>query len=122
MSTILQDYIKIKETANDHMKNLIEISFRRMNNIDNVIPEYADVETVGAYLFDVLKIKVDDVLEFDHNSNKEKKQILLRDGLDLNKYLNNFPDTFKGYQISIEKLTHTKTKVLFRNVPLIALT
>ena len=46
MSPILQDFIQIKETANDHMKSLIEISFRRMDNINNVIPEYADIETV----------------------------------------------------------------------------
>ena len=45
-----------------------------MDNINNVIPKYADIETVGSYLFDTLKIKVEDVLELDHNSNQEKNR------------------------------------------------
>ena len=56
--------------------------------------------------------------EIDYFSNREKKQILLRDGIDTDKFRINMPDTFRGYIVKIEKLTQTKTKVLSKNVPI----
>ena len=97
---------------------MIEISFTRLENINHVVPEYAEIDTVGSYIFDELGINTQDVLELDQNSDRTKKQILLRDGLDLDKYLNKFPDTFNGYHVYIEKLYQTRTRVLLRNVPI----
>ena len=89
-----------------------------MNHKDTEIPEFSSLETVGSYIFDVLKINPGDALEIDYFSHREKKQILLRDGLDIDKYRINMPDTFKGYIVRIEKLSQTKTRVLFKNVPI----
>ena len=43
---------------------------------------------------------------------------MLRDGLDIDKYRSNMPDTFQGYIVRMEKLSQTKTRVLFKNVPI----
>ena len=77
-----------------------------------------DIETVGAYVFDELHIKPEDVLELDFNGNRDTKQLLLRNGLDVDKYIHNFPDTFKGFQVTVSKLTHTRSRVIFKFVPI----
>ena len=85
MTKILNDYMKIKQQANNQQKNLIEISFTRMNDKDTTIPEFPSLEVVGSYIFDVLKINHGDALEIDYFTHREKKQILLRDDLDIDK-------------------------------------
>merc|ERR1712208_196071 len=110
--------MRIKQQANDHQRNLIEISFTKMNHKDTEIPDFPSLETVGSYIFDVLKINPADALEIDYFSHREKKQILLRDGLDIDKFRINMPVTFKGHIIKIEKLTQTKTRILFKNIPI----
>ena len=118
MTHILNEYMKIKQHANDHQRNLIEISFSKLDHHETEVPDYPSLETVGSYIFDVLRINPADAKEIDYFSNREKKQILLRDGLEIDKFRINMPDTFRGYIIKIEKLTQTKTKVLFKNVPI----
>ena len=86
MTNILQEYMKIKQHANDNQRNLIEISFIKLDHHNTEIPDYPSLETVGSYIFDVLKINPADAKEIDYFSNREKKQILLRDGLDIDKY------------------------------------
>ena len=66
----------------------------------------------------MLKVKPTDALEIDHFSSRENKRILLKDGLDIDKYRINMPDTFKGYIVRVEKLSQTKTRILFKNVPI----
>ena len=56
MTQILNDYMRIKQQANDHQRNLIEISFTKMDHKDTEVPNFPSLETVGSYIFDVLKI------------------------------------------------------------------
>ena len=118
MTQILNEYMKIKQHANDHQRNLIEISFSKIDHHDTEVPDFPSLETECSYILDVLKINPADGQEIDHFSHREKKQILLRDGLDIDKFRINLPDTFKGYIVKIEKLTQTKTRILFKNVPI----
>ena len=110
MTNILNEYMRIKQHANDNQRNLIEISFTKMDHHDTEIPDFPSLETVGSYLFDILKINPADALEIDYFSNREKKQILLRNGLDIDKFRINMPDTFKGYIVKSEKLIQNKNK------------
>ena len=48
MTPILQDYIKIKETANDSRRNLIEITFKKMEDENSMSNQYVTLDTVGA--------------------------------------------------------------------------
>ena len=89
-----------------------------MDHKDTKVPDFPSLETEGFYIFDVLKINPADAQEIDYFSHREKKQILLRDGLDIDKFRINMPDTYKGYIVKIEKLSQTKTRVLFKNVPI----
>ena len=56
MTNILQEYMKIKQHANDNQRNLIEISFLKLDHHNTEIPDYPSLETVGSYIFDVLKV------------------------------------------------------------------
>ena len=110
--------MRIKQHANDNQRNLIEISFSKMDHHDKEVPEFPSLETVGSYIFDILKINPADALEINYFSNREKKQILLRDGLDIDKFRINMPDTYKGFIVKVEKLIQNKTRILFKNVPI----
>ena len=66
MTQILQEYIRIREQENDYNKNLIEISFIRLDYKNTTIPEFPTLETVGSYVFDCLKIHPSDALEIDY--------------------------------------------------------
>ena len=74
MTQILNEYMRIKRYANDHQRNLIEISFIRINNKDTETPEFPSLETVGSYIFDMLKINPTDALEIDYFSNRERSK------------------------------------------------
>merc|ERR1712098_867406 len=76
-----------------------------------------DIETVEEYVFDKLGIKPEDVLKLDFNESRDRKQILLKAGVDSEKYVAQLPDTFKGYEVTVTKITLHKTKVLFKFVP-----
>ena len=64
-------------------------------------------------------LKPSDVKELDLSTGtNETKQILLNPHVDHDRFLvGSFPDTFKGFQVSVVKLTQSKTSVTFRNVP-----
>ena len=56
MTHILNEYMRIKQHANDHQRNWIKISFSKMDQKDTEVPDFPSLETVGSYIFDVLKI------------------------------------------------------------------
>ena len=74
MTNILSEYMRIKQHANDNQRNLIEISFTKMDHQDIEVPEFPSLETVGSYIFDILKINPADALEIDYFSNREKNK------------------------------------------------
>ena len=45
------------------------------------------------------------------------KQILFKLGFDTDKYVSNFPHTYKDYDINISKISNTVKRVSFRNIP-----
>ena len=76
MTHALNEYMRMKQNASNNFQgNLIEISFTKLNAKDTETPEYPSLETVGTYIFEVLKIKPTDALELDHFSSREKKRI-----------------------------------------------
>ena len=79
---------------------------------------YIDLETISEYVFTELNLNPEDVLEIDLNLGRyDTKQILLKPHVDTDKLINDFPDTYKGFAVSVSKLTQTTTKVTFKNVP-----
>ena len=77
------------------------------------------METLSEYIFTELGIKPADIMEIDLNTGRSDiKQIRLKPGVDTDKLLSDFPDTYEGYAVNISKLTQTNTKVTFRNVPI----
>ena len=72
MTHILNEYMRIKQHANDHQRNLIKISFSKMDHKDTEVPDFPSLETVGSYIFDVLKINPADAQEIDYFSHREK--------------------------------------------------
>ena len=118
MTSMLNEYMRIKNNATSFNGNLIELTFSRQHYNDTATPEFPSLETVGTYLFEILKVHPNDALELDHFSSRDKKRILLRDGVDIDKHRIYMPDTYKGYIINIEKISQTKTRILFKNVPI----
>ena len=71
MTQILNEYMKIKQHANDHQRNLIQISFSKIDHHDTEVPDFPSLETVGSYIFDVLRINPADAKEIDYFSHRE---------------------------------------------------
>ena len=74
MTSMLKKYMRIKNNANSFQGNLIEITFTRQYANDMETPEFPSLETVGTYMFEVLRINPNDALELDHISSREKKE------------------------------------------------
>ena len=124
---LLRNYANIIERVRNE-RNRIEIRFKKLKD-ENVEKEqtgrlhYIDMETKGEYIFNHLKIKPDEVLELDLTSGRfNTKQILLKPEVDAEKFVSEFPDTFNGFEVTVNKLTINKTKVVFKFVPLRVLT
>ena len=118
MTPMLNQYMKMKNNATSYNGNLIELTFARQHYSDSATPEFPSLEVVATYLFEILKVNQHDALELDHFSSRNKKRILLRDGVDIDKHRIYMPDTYKGYIINVEKISQTKTRILFKNVPI----
>ena len=43
---------------------------------------------------------------------------MLRDGVDIDKHRIYMPDTYKSYIVNVDKISQTKTRILFKNVPI----
>ena len=116
----MKDYINARDNAKNK-RNKIELHFKKINEdnieIPNTRSQIVDIKTVGEYIFDKLRINPYDVLELDFNAGKDRKQVSLKPGVDSEKYAGQFPDTFKGYQVTVTKLPLNKTRVLFKFVP-----
>ena len=75
------------------------------------------METISVNIFTELGLKPDNIMEIDFNTGwYDSKQILLKPGVDADKLVSDFPDTYGGYSINVSKLTQTSTNVTFRNV------
>ena len=118
MTPMLNEYMKMKNNTNSYNGNLIELTFSRQHYNDTATPEFPSLEVVGTYLFEILKVNQHDALELDHFSSRNKKRVLLKDGVNIDKHRIYMPDTYKGYIINVEKISQTKTRILFKNVPI----
>ena len=66
-------------------RNKIEIKFTKLKTLSesDKTARYIDLETISKYIFTVLEINPDDVLEIDLNSGRyDTKQILLKQSVD----------------------------------------
>ena len=73
---------------------------------------------MSEYLFLHLEVKPEDLLEVDFNTGRwDTKHLLFKPGVNTDKYVSEFPDTFNDYLVTVSKISITETKVTFRNVP-----
>ena len=111
----------MKEAAKRE-RNVIEIRFQRQKKSDDDGRQnrYIDMETISEYCFTELGLKPDQIEAIDLNTGRfETKQIKLKQHVDVSKILNDFPDTYNDYIVSIRSAArYETTKVTFRNVPL----
>merc|ERR1711867_97031 len=118
MTPILNQYLQMKSHADSYNGNMIELTFTKQFSSDTATPEFPSLEVVATYLFEILKVNQHDTIEIDHFSSRNKKRILLRDGVDIDKHRIYMPDTYKGYIINVDKTAQSKTRILFKNVPI----
>ena len=103
MTPMLDTYLQMKSRAEKRSDNMLELTFQKQESEDTSTPEYPSLDVVANYLFEVLKIEPNDAIEIDHFSNRSKKRILLREGINIEQHRLYMPDTFKGYVINVEK-------------------
>ena len=117
----VKQFADIIETAKKE-RNTIEIKFSKIRDTQEPgarPSRYIEMETLSEYIFTELGIKPAEIMEIDLNTGRSDiKQIRLKPGVDTDKLLSDFPDTYAGYAVNISKLTQTNTKVTFRNVPI----
>ena len=118
---ILRKFSMMREAAKKE-RNVIEIRFQkqRVNGDSGRQNKYVDLETISEYCFSELGLKPDMIEAIDLNTGRfETKQIKLKQGVDASKYVNDFPDTYGDYVVSITNASKLEsTKVTFKNVPL----
>ena len=101
-------------------RNMIEIKFSRVKKHGELLKPNRNVEidTVSEYVFGELNVNPNDILEVDLNTGKgDVKQILFKPGVDTDRYISNFPDTFGEFSINVSKISNTEKRVSFKNVP-----
>ena len=77
------------------------------------------LEDVGEFIFDVLKLEIDDCLGMSLTTQRyDTKEINLKPGIDANKYITQVPIEYKGHMISVTQQSVGTIKVTFRNVPM----
>ena len=118
LTPILSTYLQMKSRAERRSDNMLELTFQKQDSGDTSTPEFPSLDVVANYLFEVLEIDPSDALEIDHFSNRSKKRILLRDGINIDQHRLYMPDTFKGYVINVEKPTQGKIKIIFKIIVL----
>ena len=116
-SAIIKQFSMMKE-ASKKERNVLEIRFQRQVGSD--ANKYVDLETISEYCFTELGLKPELIEAIDLNTGRfETKQIRLKQGVDASKFTSDFPDTYKGYVISMNGAKKFENiKVTFRNVPL----
>ena len=88
----------------------MQIIFTQVDQRDYTV-QPIEIDSVAEYLFEKLKIKPADVLEADFHSHREKKEIVLRDKVDIYAILGEgFPDNYIDYQVEVIKLPQSKKK------------
>ena len=101
-------------------RTMIELKFTRKKNDDDNsrTNRNVDADVVGEYIFSELKVKPEEIQEIDLNTGRyDTKQILFRNGVNIDSYLNNFPDTYLDYYVTVSRMTQNERKVTFKNVP-----
>ena len=100
---------------------MIEIKFVKKQNDEDKGRTYRniEIETVSDYIFSHLKVDPKEIQEIDLNTGRQDtKQILFKKGVDIEKYLNEFPDTYLDFYVTVSKMTQNEKKVTFKNVPM----
>ena len=98
-------------------RNLLQVRFSRSSK-DSPVNRQLDLDTMSEYLFLHLEVKPEDLLEVDFNTGRwDTKHLLFKPGVNTDKYVSEFPDTFNDYLVTVSKISITETKVTFRNVP-----
>ena len=119
MSDDLRIYAELV-TRQKKERNMIEIKFVKQRKEGDLSRGSRNIEldVISEYIFVELGVKPDEILEVDLNTGRfDTKQILLKPGVDSDKFANDFPDTFGEYTVTVNKMSQTETKVSFRNVP-----
>ena len=99
---------------------MIEIKFSKRRNDEESgrINRNVDMEVVAEYIFREMKVKPEEIQKIDLNTGRaDTKQIVFKNGVDVESYLNNFPDTYLDYYVTVTKMSQNDKKVTFKNVP-----
>merc|ERR1712240_579578 len=108
----------MRSRAERRSDNMIELTFQKQDSGDTTTPEFPSLEVVANYLFEVLEINPTDAIEIDYFSNRSKKRILLKDGINIDQHRLYMPDTYKGYIVNVDRTAQAKIRIQFKNVPI----
>ena len=74
------------------------------------------MEGIGEYTFGQLGVKSEEVQELYLNIGKSNVKQILFKPLDMDRFTNNFPDTFGKYFVEIKRMSQTEKNITFTNV------
>ena len=92
-------------------RSMIEIKFMKKKIDGESVPRSrnVDMEKISHYIFGELGVNPDDILEIDLNTGRpDVKQILFKPGIDVDRFLNSFPDIYGDYFVEVSKLTQRR--------------
>ena len=82
----------------------IELKFTKKKTDSDMLKNNrnVDLEVVSEYIFGELEVKPDEIQEIDLNTGRyDAKQLLFKPGVDVGRFVNNFPDTYADYIVSV---------------------
>ena len=98
-------------------RNLFQVKFSREKKNDAPLNRNIDLDTISDYLFELLRINPEDLMEVDLNTGRWDVKNLLFKPEETDKYVNDFPQIYLDFLVSVSRVTVTETKVSFRNIP-----
>ena len=102
-------------------RNILEIKLRKITkDVDGatIKPRNLTQEDISELFFDTLQIDPKECLGIAiFTSRYDSKEIKIRPGVDVTKYLTTTPIIFKEHEIQVKKQLANVTRVTFRNVP-----
>ena len=79
---------------------MMEIKYKKKKTDSESAPRCrnVDLETISHYIFGKLRVNPEDILEIDLITGRPYvKQILFKPGVDVDRFVTSFPDTYRDY-------------------------
>ena len=103
-------------------RNILEITLTKMTTTDPATGrthtrKNLSFDEIGAFLFEVLKIKPSDCLRFNYTSGRyDTREVMFKPGIDLEPFTGSFQ--YLEHEIICKKQRSNISKITFKNVPL----